>query len=118
MKKKVREFRFKEADEGEQAEGVDQHGKGVALCNTGLAVYNNQVTGRIVNNQADPKFVAVKTEQSTLRPFMTYGPKHGNPVHFVEGIFGINTEETKIIIIAMGLPKLMGSMNCSFDACR
>jgi hypothetical protein len=71
-----------------------------------------------MHDQTDPVFITVEAEEGTLRPLMTYGPKHGNPIHLVECIVCINTEETKIIVTAVGFPELIGGMDCTLNTRR
>jgi hypothetical protein len=83
-----------------------------------LAVDDEQFTGGLVDYQADPMFVAVKGKERSLGPFMTNGPEHGDPIHFVESVFGINAKKTKVVVRVVFVPELAGGVNGTFDTGR
>lgn len=113
---KVGKFCFEKANKGKESKGVGEHPEGVTLGDAYFAMDDNQFARRVMNHQAEPVFVAVEGEESTLGPLMTDSPQHGYAVHFIECVFGINAKESKIIIGAMGLPELVSCMDSSLDS--
>lgn len=112
----VWELGAKVAADGKRKETVQDHGEGTALSDSSTAEEGNAGAAIVVDDEDGEMAVAVECEGTTTGPLVTSNPEDSSAVSELEGIVGIDLNESKVGFFGVRIPNFVSSMNAALDA--
>ena len=88
---------FEVADEGQEGESVDYHGKGAALGYSGAAEEGEELISLAMDDKEGVVLVGVESKEGSTGPFMAGYPEHEGTVYLLEGVGSIHFEESIVL---------------------